>query len=442
MNGYIPPQNLDAEMSVLGAIMIDNAVIDELVEIIAPDDFYKQSSRIIYEVMLNLFQLGEPIDLITVSNFLAGSPEFVSAGGAAYLAGLVDSTPTSANVIYYASIVREKSIRRKGIAAANKIISMAVDEQESVDEFIDRSEKAVYDVSGNRGSDSVILAADAMAEIVETIETVYNQRSAVVGVSTGYIELDRITSGLQASDLIIIAGRPGMGKTSLALNIAFNVASSKTAALVFSLEMAREQLIVRTLCSEARVNWSKVRTGYFGRRDFPRLFTAATAIAEARLFIDDTPSISALALRAKARRLAARESIGLIVVDYLQLMRGVGDTYSREQEISEISRSLKALAKELKVPVVALSQLNRKVEDRGDRRPQLSDLRESGAIEQDADVVIFIYRDEVYSKEKNGEAEIIIAKQRNGPTGTVLMAFQGEITRFDNLARETGSGER
>jgi replicative DNA helicase len=357
-------------------------------------------------------------------------------GGSAYLASLADFVPTAANISYYARIVREKAILRSLITTATEIATRGYEEQGNVEEFLDTAEKVIFDISEKKIKASFVAVGDMIKDTLKTVERLYERKEMVTGVPTGYEDLDKLTAGLQPSDLVIVAGRPSMGKTAFSLNIAANAAFAGVGVAVFSLEMAKEQLVLRMLCSEARVNNSKVRSGYLAERDFPKLANAAGRLHEALIYIDDTPAISILELRAKARRLVRdrTKKVGLIVIDYLQLMRGMGGASNREQEISEISRSLKALAKELAVPVIAISQLNRRVEDRGDRRPMMSDLRESGAIEQDADVIMFIYRDEVYNQnsEEKGKAEIIVAKQRNGPIDTVELTFLNEFMRFEN----------
>ncbi len=433
----VPPQNLEAESSVLGGILIENDAVNQVLELLRPDDFYRESHRKIFRAIIDITDRGEPVDLITLSEFLKGKNELEPVGGTAYLASLADFVPTSANIAYYARIVREKSILRSLISTATEIATRGYEEQGNVEEFLDVAEKVIFEISEQKIKASFVAVGEMITDTLKLVEKLYQRKEMVTGVPTGYEDLDKITAGLQPADLIIVAGRPGMGKTAFALNIATNAAYGGVGAAVFSLEMAKEQLVLRMLCSEARVNSSKVRSGYLGERDFPQLAKAAGRLHEAPIYIDDTPAISVLELRAKARRLLRDRSkkVGLIVVDYLQLMRGMGNANNREQEISEISRSLKALAKELNVPVIALSQLNRRVEDRSERRPQMSDLRESGAIEQDADVIMFIYRDEVYNKNNDdvkGKAEVIIAKQRNGPTDTINLTFLGEYTRFEN----------
>jgi replicative DNA helicase len=432
----VPPQNLEAESSVLGGILLENDAINIVLELLRPEDFYRESHRKVFRAMIELTDRSEPVDLITLSDYLNGRGELDAVGGSAYLASLADSVPTAANISYYARIVREKSILRSLIRTATEIATRGYEEQGNVEEFLDTAEKVIFDISEKKIKASFVAVGDMIKDTLKTVEKLYEHKEMVTGVPTGYEDLDKLTAGLQPSDLIIVAGRPSMGKTAFSLNIAANAAFAGVGVAVFSLEMAKEQLVLRMLCSEARVNNSKVRSGYLAERDFPKLANAAGRLHEALIYVDDTPAISVLELRAKARRLVRDRSkkVGLIVIDYLQLMRGMGGASNREQEISEISRSLKALAKELAVPVIAISQLNRRVEDRGDRRPMMSDLRESGAIEQDADVIMFIYRDEVYNQnsEEKGKAEIIVAKQRNGPIDKVELTFLNEFMRFEN----------
>ncbi|MBM4262833.1 MAG: replicative DNA helicase [Deltaproteobacteria bacterium] len=442
----VPPQNLEAESSVLGGVLLDNEAVNQVLELLRPEDFYRESHRKIFRAIIELTDRSEPVDLITLSDFLKTKNELESVGGTAYLASLADFVPTAANIVYYARIVREKSILRSLISTATDIASRGYEEQGNVEEFLDSAEKVIFDISEKKIKAAFVSVGDMIKDTLKTVEKLYERKEMITGVATGFDDLDKLTAGLQPSDLIIVAGRPGMGKTAFALNIATNAAFKGVGCGVFSLEMAKEQLVLRMLCSEARVNSSKVRSGYLGERDFPQLAKAAGRLHEAPIYIDDTPAISVLELRAKARRLVRDRSkkIGLIVVDYLQLMRGMGTANNREQEISEISRSLKALAKELSVPVIALSQLNRRVEDRTEKKPQMSDLRESGAIEQDADVIMFIYREEVYNRnndEAKGKAEVIIAKQRNGPTDTVNLAFLNEFTRFENYTERDPYGD-
>jgi replicative DNA helicase len=433
----VPPQNLEAESSVLGGILLENDAINLVLELLRAEDFYRESHRKIFRAMIELSDRSEPVDLITLSEFLKARGDLEAVGGTAYLASLADFVPTAANISFYARIVREKSILRSLISTATEIATRGYEEQGNVEEFLDAAEKVIFDISEKKIKASFVAVGDMIKDTLKTVEKLYERKEMVTGVPTGYEDLDRLTAGLQPADLVIVAGRPSMGKTAFSLNIVTNAAFAGVGAAVFSLEMAKEQLVLRMLCSEARVNNSKVRSGYLAERDFPKLANAAGRLHEAPIYIDDTPAISVLELRAKARRLVRdrNKKVGLIVIDYLQLMRGMGNASNREQEISEISRSLKALAKELNVPVVAISQLNRRVEDRGDRRPMMSDLRESGAIEQDADVIMFIYRDEVYNKNDDslkGVAEVIVAKQRNGPIDTVKLTFLNEFTRFEN----------
>ncbi len=442
----VPPQNLEAECSVLGGILLENDSVNQVLELLRPEDFYRESHRKIFRAIIQLTDRNEPVDVITLSDCLTSRGELEAVGGSAYLTSLTEFVPTAANISHYARIVREKSILRHLIGAATEIATRGYEERGNVDEFLDSAEKVIFDISENKVKASFASMGSLIPNTLKNIETLYHRKEMITGVPTGYHELNKLTAGLQPSDLIIIAGRPGMGKTAFALNIARNAAAEKVGSAIFSLEMAKEQLVLRMLCSDARVNSSRVRSGYLSDEEMKRLAMACAPLYEAPIYIDDTPAISILELRAKARRLIRDESkkIGLIVVDYLQLMRGMGTANNREQEISEISRSLKALAKELAIPVVALSQLNRRVEDRVEKRPQMSDLRESGAIEQDADVIMFIFREEAYNKSddsKKGIAEIIIEKQRNGPTGKVTLTFLSEFTRFENHAEDNDDQE-
>jgi replicative DNA helicase len=443
----VPPQSLDAEQCVLGGILLDNAAIDRVIEFLNADDFYREAHRKIFRAMQTLADKHEPADLVTLSESLRARGELTDIGGNAYLAELAARVPTAANVASYAKIVRDRSVLRSLISVATDVAARGYEAAEDVDQTLDRAEEAIFRIRDRKTSGHFVRLDDVLTETFKTIERLYEQKQPVTGVTTGFAELDRLTAGLQPSDLIIVAGRPSMGKTAFCLNMAENAAlRSDVGVAVFSLEMSKEQLALRMLCSEARVDLSRVRTGHLTDREFPRLAMAAGRLGEAPVYIDDTPAITVLELRAKARRLARdpASKLGLIIVDYLQLMRAEGRD-SREQEISEISRSLKALAKELHLPVVALSQLNRQVENRNPPRPKLSDLRESGAIEQDADVIAFIYRDEVYNPDdpdNHGVAEVIVAKQRNGPIGKVELTFLAAFTRFENreVAREEEPG--
>ena len=435
----VPPQNLEAEQSILGGILLENSSINSAVEILSKGDFYSEAHRKIFGIIIELSEKNEPVDLITLSNALKDKSMLDSVGGTSYLASLVDNVPSAANVVNYAKIVKEKAILRGLIGSATEIISSCYETGSDVDEVLDKAEHRIFEISENKVRISFYPIKEIVKDSFKSIEAIYASKGQLTGVPTGFDKIDDLTSGLQKSDLIIIAGRPSMGKTSLALNIAqFAAMEHKIPVAIFSLEMSKEQLAFRLLASEAKVDSQRLRKGFLGETDWPKLTTAAGRLSEAPLYIDDTPAITVLEMKAKSRRLSADSRLGLIIVDYIQLMRADGYRDNREQEISAISRSLKALAKELKVPVIALSQLNRQVETRTNRRPQMADLRESGAIEQDADVIAFIYRDEVYNKsddnQEKGIAEIIIAKQRNGPTDTVRLAFLEKFTSFENLA--------
>jgi replicative DNA helicase len=444
----LPPQSIEAEMSVLGGILLDNEAINRTLEILTPEDLYRENHRKILQAMIDLNDRGEPCDLITLTSILKKKGELEEVGGGAYLATLVDYVPTAANIAYYCKIVKEKGLTRKLISAATEIVTRGYDGQMEVEELLDNAQKVIFEISENKLRPAFFPVGVILKESIRNLELLYERKEHITGVPTGYTDLDEKTAGFQRGDLVIIAGRPSMGKTAFALNIAENAAlhsDQKHPVAIFSLEMSKEQLVTRLLCSESRVDASRVRTGHFQENDWPKLIKAASALHDAKIFIDDTPAISVMEMRAKCRRLKAEHNIGLIIVDYLQLMRGGSNPESRQQEISEISRSLKALAKELSVPVVALSQLNRGLESRTDKRTMMSDLRESGAIEQDADVIMFVYREAVYCEkcknrdlncEENHErnAEIIIGKQRNGALGTVNLAFLGEHTRFENLS--------
>ncbi len=436
----IPPQNLEAEQSVLGGILLDNQGLNPVLEVITSRDFYSEAHRRIFEAMINLSDRGEPVDLITLSSILKDRTQLDKAGGAAYLAGLVDNVPSAANIAHYAKIVKEKAILRGLINTATEILGKTYAPGADVDTVLDEAEQAIFEISEKKIRPAFFPIKDIVKDSFRTIEDLYARKELITGVPTGFEKVDDLTSGLQDSDLIIIAGRPSMGKTAFALNIAEFVGIHRGLPVcLFSLEMAKEQIATRMLAATAKVDSQRIRKGFLGETDWPKLTTAAGILSEAPIFIDDTAAITVLEMKAKARRLKAEHGLGLVIIDYLQLMRSSAAKDSREQEISEISRSLKALAKELSVPVIALSQLNRKVEDRTNRRPQMADLRESGAIEQDADVIAFIYRDEVYNKAEDnpekGMAEVIIAKQRNGPIGTVKLAFLEKFTSFENLAR-------
>jgi replicative DNA helicase len=437
----LPPQSLEAEESVLGGVMLDNTALDRVVELVSVDDFYRGTHRKLFRAMLDLSERSEPVDLITLSETLKARGELQEIGGTPFLAELSARVPTAANVVHYAKIVRERSILRGLIEAATEIAARGYQAADDVEQLLDRAEQLIFGIQERKVKQAFSRIADVLVGSIKMIERLYEQKQAVTGVPTGFADLDALTSGLQPSDLVIVAGRPSMGKTAFCLNIAEHAAlRADTGVAIFSLEMAKEQLAMRMLCSEAHVDLARVRTGHLSDREFPKLAMAAGRLADAPIYIDDTPALSVLELRAKARRLKRDPAakLGLVVVDYIQLMRSSEGKDNREQEISEISRSLKALAKELQLPVVALSQLNRQVESRNPPIPRLADLRESGAIEQDADVICFLYREEYYVEEtdKKGIAEVIVAKQRNGPIGNVELTFLKEFTRFEN--REVG----
>ncbi len=434
----IPPQNIEAEQSVLGGILIENTAINKVLEILTPEDFYRDAHRKIYSAMIELSERDEPADLITLTNELRKRDQLTSVGGASYLASLIDSVPTAANIEYYAKIVKEKALLRRLIETSTEIITQCYEDRGDIESFLDDAEKSIFEISEKRIKPAFYPVREIVKESFKTIERLYEKKELVTGVPSGFKELDQRTAGFQPSDLIIVAGRPSMGKTAFCLNIAQYVAIEKRIPVaIFSLEMSKEQLVIRMLCSEAGVEGTRLRTGFLHESDWPKLTLAAGTLSDAPIFIDDTAALSVLELRAKARRLNAENGLGMIIIDYLQLMKGRSRAESRQQEISEISRSLKALAKELSIPLIAVSQLSRKTEERRDFRPQLSDLRESGAIEQDADLILFIYRDEVYNRSEDnpnrGKAEIIIGKQRNGPTGKIELAFLDKITTFKDL---------
>ncbi|MBI2377046.1 MAG: replicative DNA helicase [Deltaproteobacteria bacterium] len=436
--GRTPPQDIEAERAVLGSILLSNEAVYSAMEILRTEDFYRPAHALIYRAMLDLTSRGEPVDLVTLQAQLQATQQLEAVGGAGPIIELATAVPTAANVRHYAEIVRRVSTRRRLIDAATGIVGLAF-ENGNADEVLDTAERAIFEVSQDRAKKSLVPVSEIVKETFQRVIKLFDEKKAITGVTTGFTKLDSITSGLQPSDLVIVAGRPSMGKTAFALNLATSAAlKDKRPVAVFSLEMSKEQLVTRMLCSEGRIDSFKLRGGFLSESDWPKLAKAAGTISEAPIYIDDTAAASVLEVRAKCRRLAAENDLGLVVVDYLQLMRGTGNTQGREQEISEISRGLKSLAKELNIPVIALSQLNRSLEQRTDKRPMLSDLRESGAIEQDADVIMFVYRDEVYKPDTQdkGVAEIIIGKQRNGPIGIVRLKFFLEHTRFENLAED------
>jgi replicative DNA helicase len=438
--GRVPPSSLEAERAVLGGILLENDAVNVVTEILTPEDFYSEANATIFEAVVALFSRGQPIDQVTLRGELAARERVQAVGGDEYLLALTDTIPTVANIEAHARLVREKSIVRQLITACHEIAAQGYGDYGEVEQFLDQAEGAVFQVAKERARNPYEHVKDVVYRTFQKIHEAAQRDERITGLTTGFDGLDRKTAGLHPAELVIVAGRPGMGKTAFALNVGLNAcAARRETVAIFSLEMAKEELVRRMLASEARVDGTRLRTGQIAHDDWARLAEAAGFLSDMPLWIDDTPSITVLELRAKARRLRAEQGLALVIVDYMQLMRAGTRKDSREQEISEISRSLKALSKELSIPVIALSQLNRGVESRGnkDKRPQLADLRESGAIEQDADTIMFIYRDEVYNREdpaSRGIAEIIIGKQRAGPTGTVRCRFFPEYTRFDNLA--------
>jgi len=434
----LPPQNIEAEQAVLGTILLQDKALLKIVELLKADDFYRDAHKTIFAAMLTLFEKREPHDLITVTGLLSDQKKLEHIGGAAYLASLTDIIPFAGTLVHHAHIIRKKSILRRLIQTTSEVAARCYDAQDDIENLVEEAEKTIFEIAHSNKGQGFIPMSTIVPKAFDRITKLFDKQEHITGVATGYEELDRITAGLQPAEMIILAARPSMGKTALAMNIVQQAAvfGSKVTVAVFSLEMSTESLALRMLCSLGRIDSQRIRTGKLLENDWPKLTRATGMLADAPIFIDDTPGLTALEMRAKARRLKSENNLGLIVVDYLQLMQGKTNSENRTQEISDISRSLKAMAKELNVPVLALSQLNRSLENRTDKRPQLADLRESGAIEQDADVIMFIYRDEVYNRAEDnpnrGMAEIIIAKQRNGPTGTIKMTFLGEYTTFEN----------
>jgi len=434
----VPPQNIEAEKSVLGAMLIDNDAIGMAAEILDEAWFYGEAHRLIYSSVLDLYNQHKNVDLITLSDLLKSQGKLENVGGVTYLSEIIDFVPTSANINHYANIVKEKGVLRKLIKNATQIVNDSYDFKGNVNQVVDDAERLIFEVADVDLRRKAVHIKELVKESIETIDSLYQRKEHITGLATGFSEFDRMTSGLQKSDLVIVAGRPSMGKSALAASFAEHIGIDlKKGVALFSLEMSKEQLVQRMLCSQARVDAHKLRSGFLSPSDWPKLTAAAGKLSAAPIYIDDTPGISAIELRSKARRLKSNNDIQLIILDYLQLMRGSYRTDSRQQEISEISRSLKALARELSVPLIALSQLSRAVESRQDHRPQLSDLRESGAIEQDADLVSLLMREEYYNptEENRGVADLIVAKQRNGPTGTIKLAFIKHFMRFENLAQ-------
>jgi replicative DNA helicase len=440
----IPPNDLSAERAVLGGILLENDALNVVLEIpLGADDFYSDANARIFECMAQLFAAGQPVDTVTLRERLATGNRLHAIGGDEYLFSLTNTIPTVSNIEAHAKIVREKAIIRRLIVACHETAALGYGDYGSMEEFLDQAERSIFNVAKHRLRSPYEHITDVVVRSFEAITRAAELKQHITGLPTGFERLDKMTAGMHPGDLIIIAGRPAMGKTAFALNVALNACRMrKSPAVFFSLEMPKEQLANRLLCSEARVDAGKLRTGFLARDDWPKLTAAAGTLSDLPIWLDDTPGLTLMEVRAKTRRLKAEHGLSLIVIDYLQLMRAGVKTDSREQEISEISRSLKGMAKELELPVIALSQLNRGVESRGnkDKRPQLSDLRESGAIEQDADTIMFIYRDEVYNPEstEKGIAEIIIGKQRNGPIGTVKLTFLGKHTRFENYSGAPG----
>ena len=441
----LPPHNLEAEQSVLGAIFKSNDALPKALEIIQADDFYRGPHRKIFQAMMELFEMSEPIDLLVLSDKLRKNKDLESVGGVEYLSLLEETVPTAAAITYHSKIIREKKILRDLINSGTEIVTKSYEDTDDVNHLLDECEKSIFDIAQKKIKKSFIDLKTIVKTSFESIETLFERKTLITGVPTGFKRFNEMTAGLQPSDLIIIAGRPSMGKTTFAIDIARHVGVvEKIPVAIFSLEMSKEQLGIKMLCSEGRVSSNKIRTGFLSKSDWPNLTTAAGKLSEAPIFIDDSPGLTALDIRARARRLYAEQNknIGLIIIDYLQLMRGRGKIENRQLEISEITRALKELAKELNVPVVALSQLSRAVESREKKIPQLSDLRESGSIEQDADVVVFLFREEVYKHdtEDAGIAEVIIGKQRNGPIGDFKVTFIKEYPRFENYAEMGDEG--
>lgn len=435
----VPPHDDAAELAVLGAMFLDREAASLALEMLTGEDFYRPDHRQVFEAAEELYHSGVPIDMITVKNKLEEKQVFDQIGGLPFLANISTSVGSSANMRHYAAIVEEKSVLRRLIRTANNISQMSYEGKTDVNAIMDTAEKGIFDIMQNRHSDQFHHIRDIAVDSIEKIEDIYRSKGKLTGVPTGFVDFDQKTAGLQKSDLILLAARPSMGKTAFALNIIQNVAiRSNVPTAVFSLEMSREQLVNRMLCSEAMLDAQRLRTGELTDSDWADLIQAMGPLSQAPIYIDDTPGVTPMEVRSKCRRLKVEKGLGLIVIDYLQLMSGNSRNDSRQQEISEISRSLKAIAREMEAPVIALSQLSRACEQRADHRPMLSDLRESGAIEQDADVVAFLYRDEYYfpDTEKKNQAELIIAKQRNGPTGTVDLTWMGQYTKFGNFLKK------
>ncbi|HOJ79439.1 MAG TPA: replicative DNA helicase [Clostridiales bacterium] len=437
--GMVPPHNIEAEQAVLGCMLLDSDVIPTVTELIRSSDFYREDHREICEAIIDIVEKAGPVDIITVAEQLQQRGTLEKVGGIDYLASITSAVPTTANARHYAKIVEEKSLLRKLIKASQEIAGMSYEGAEEAEFVLDKAEKTIFDIIERRSTQGFTHIKDVLLETFNRLEELYNSKSPITGVPTGFTDLDMKTAGLQNSDLILIAARPGMGKTAMALNIAQYAAVQKHVPVaLFNLEMSKDQLVNRMLCSEVMVDSHKMRTGKLDDEDWKKIAKALGPLSEAPIYIDDTPGLTVMDIRAKCRRLKLEKKLGLVVIDYLQLMRGRGKSENRQQEVSEISRSLKILAKELNVPVVTMSQLSRGPESRTDHRPMLSDLRESGAIEQDADIVMFLYRDDYYNpdSEKKNIAEVIIAKHRNGSTGTVYLKWFDKYTKFANLEKD------
>ena len=436
--GKVPPQDIEAEQAVVGSMLTDQDAVVAAIETLKPEDFYREDNKIIYEAILNIYNRAEPIDIITLKSELSSMGKLDAVGGLEYIAQLPDKVPTTSNVDRYIKIVQDKAMLRNLIKTANEIISLGYNQTEDVEDVMDHAEKKIFDVMQRKNQKGYTSIKDILIESFTKLEELYNQKQHVTGVPTGFIELDKKTAGLHGSELILIAARPAMGKSAFALNIGTYAATrANIPVAIFSLEMSKDQIGNRILCSEALVDSNNVRTGELNDEELSKLAETSGELSQAQIYVDDTPGISVMEIRAKCRKLKLEKNIGLVIIDYLQLIQGSGKSSSREQEIAEISRSLKILAKEIDVPVIALSQLSRAVESRPDHRPMLSDLRESGSIEQDADIVMFLYRDDYYNEEseKKNIAEVIIAKQRAGSTGTVELAWLGNYTKFANLEK-------
>ena len=436
--GKEPPHDIEAEQAVIGSMLTDQAAVYAAIERLKPEDFYREDNKQIYTAILNIYNKAEPIDIITLKAELSSMGKLDAVGGLEYIVELPEKVPTTANVDRYIKIVEEKSLLRNLIRAANEILSSGYAQEDDVENIVDRAEKKIFDVMQKKSQKGYTTIKDVLVESFTKLEELYNQKEHITGVPTGFAELDKKTAGLHGSELILIAARPAMGKSAFALNIGSYAATrANVPVAIFSLEMSKEQVGNRILCSEALVDSNNVRTGELNDEELGKLAETSGELSQAPIYIDDTPGISVMEIRAKCRKLKLEKNIGLVIIDYLQLIQGSGKTSSREQEIAEISRSLKILAKEIEVPVIALSQLSRAVEARPDHRPMLSDLRESGSIEQDADIVMFLYRDDYYNEdsEKKNIAEVIIAKQRAGSTGTVDLAWLGKYTKFANLEK-------